>query len=44
MLVDVEVKGAGVCKLAFSFSSVNNNKSFWFRLQGEGQVVFDYEV
>ena len=44
MFVDGEVKGAGVCKLVFSFSFVNNNKRFWLRLQGEGQVVFDCKV
>ena len=36
MLVDGKVEGTGVCKLAFWFSSINNNKGFWFRLQGEG--------
>ena len=39
MLVDGEVEGTGVCKLAFRFSSINNNEGFWFRLQGEEQVV-----
>ena len=44
VLVDGKVKGAGVCKLAISLPSINNNKGFWFRFQGKGQVVFDCKV
>ena len=41
MLVDGKVKGTGMCKLIFGFSPVDNNQSFWFWFQGEGQVIMN---
>ena len=40
MLVDGKIKGTGVCKLIFRFSSVNDNEGFWFWFQGKRQIGF----
>ena len=44
MLVDSKAKGTGMGQLILGFPSVNNNQSFWFRFQGQGQVVLDREL
>ena len=44
MLVDSKAKGIGMGQLIFGFLSVNNNQSFWFRFQGQGQDVLDREL